>query len=119
MDDKLIARRFLISVAASYAGGFLITFLIAYAFVSKGMTSLSLSTGQLVLLGLGMACLPAGTYTGFVIAGLKLIEKNKLTKGVMLAVCIFFPITLALLTLFGIIMIIPKSIQSVIKLIKG
>lgn len=115
----MIARRFLISVAASYAGGFLITFLIAHAFVSKGMTAYLLSVGQQVLLGLGMACLPAGSFTGFVIVGLRLIQKNELTKGVMAAVCIFFPITLALLTLFGIIMIIPKSVQSVIKLIKG
>ena len=106
MDEKKIARRFLISVAALYAGGFLITFLVSYAFVSKGMTSLDLSTGQLVLLGVGMACLPAGTYTGFVIAGLKLIEKKEPDKGVMIAVCVFFPITLALLTLFGIIMMI-------------
>jgi len=119
MDEKKIARRYLISVAALYAGGFLVAFLTAYAFVSKGMTALSLSAGQLVLLGLGMACLPAGTYTGFVIAGLKLIENNQLTKGVIVAVCIFFPITLALLTLFGIIMIIPKTVQSLIRLIKG
>lgn len=119
MDEKKIAKRFLLSVAAIYIGGFLLTFLLSFAFVSKGMTSLSLSTGQLVLLGLGMACVPAGTYTGFVVVGLRMIEKNEVSKGVMVAVCIFFPITLALLTVFGIIMIIPKSVQSVIKLIRG
>lgn len=119
MDTKKLAGRYLLSVAALFVGGFLIAWIISYAFVSKGMTDLSLTTGQLVLMALGLACLPAGTYTGFVTAGLKLIEKNEPSKGVMIAVCVFFPITLTLLTAFGIIMIVPTVVKYAVLLWKN
>jgi len=113
MEKKKIAKRYLISTAALFAGGFVIAYLTMLALLSRGGATVTITSVQQVLLSLALALLPAGSYTGFVLCGLKLIKREAPGKGVMIAVCIFFPITLALLTLFGIIMIIPGCVLAV------
>ena len=118
MEKKKTAKRYLISSAALFAAGFAISYVTVIALLSSGKATVDFTPLQQVLLSLGLALLPTGSYTGFVLAGLKLLQKDAPGKGVMLAVCIFFPITLALLTVFGIIMIIPSSVRAVMTLVR-
>ena len=109
--DKNVAKKYLFSVVLLIAAGYLISFIILYA-VSK-------SAEQSALYSVIPAVLCAGTYTGFVFFGLKLIKENKLSKGVLIAVCVFFPITLAIITVSGIILIIPETVKSINILLRG
>ena len=103
--DKNTAKRFLLSVSLLLALGYLIA-LIVLCLVSKDLSASA-------LLSLIAALVPAGTYTGFVVFGLMLIKEERLTKKIIIAVCIFFPVTLAIITVSGIILIIPQSVKAV------
>ncbi len=102
-------KKYLMSVLILLLGCFLISLVIFYG-VGKGFTNKTL------LFSVIAALVPSGSYVGFVIFGERLIKKNKLSKGVMIAVCIFFPVTLAIITLSGIILIIPSIIYAVKKI---
>ena len=116
MDKKKTAKRYLIGTAALFAGGFIIAYVMMLALTSSGRATVTLSSAQQVLLSLALALLPAGSFTGFVLCGLKLLQREAPGKGVIIAVCVFFPLTLAFVTAFGIIMIIPAGVRALITL---
>lgn len=109
--DKNVAKKYLLSVVLLLTAGYTVSFLILYA--------ASHIFQQTALYSLIPTVIVTGTYTGFVSFGLKLIEKGRLSKGVIIAVCIFFPVTLAIITVSGIILIIPETFKAIIKLIRG
>ena len=119
MDEKKTAKRYCISAAALLAGGFIITFILVYVLTATGMATVKLSVGEMLGISLAAALLPVGSFTGFTEAGLRLIQKGRLTKGVIAAVCVFFPVTLVLLTVFGILMTIPRTVKSIAILRRG
>ncbi len=119
MEKKSFAKKYLISILALFLAGFAVAFVTQYALAGTGYSNLSLSFQQMLLISLLCACLPAGSYCGFVLWGMKVQKKNAPSKGLIVCVCIFFPILLALLTIFGIIMIIPSIIKSLSVLIRG
>lgn len=117
--DKKSTKKYLISLLLLWAGGFALSFFIMRAFSARLPEGAALSSQAIVLYSFLLSLLPAGSFSGFVYFGLRLIEKGEPNKGVKIAVCIFFPITLAFITASGIILIIPSIIKSFITLIRG
>ena len=109
--DKNESKKFLLSEAAILIPGFLIAYCI-FRFTLKDAVGAALPA-------LLATIIPAGTFTGFVTFGLRLIKKEKLSKGIIIAVCVFFPLTLAIITVSGIILIIPAAVKSIITIIRG
>ena len=114
MKNKGVAKKYLISVSALFIGGFLISLIIITA--AEGRSAAAFTAAQRILTALGCAIVPSGSYTGFVYFGLKAHDIKK-SKAVLLI--IFFPLLLALLTISGIIMIIPNMIKAIYILIAG
>ena len=113
--DKETAKRYLISLLALYFIGALLLFAFLAALFHQGIFNLLSDLGQIAALCFLLALLPAASYAGTCTAGLKLKE---VTKGVIIAVCIFFPVTLAAVTVYGAVMLVPSIIQS-IRVLKG
>ncbi len=108
--NKNISKKYLVSVSALLVLGYGVSFIILY-YISKNAAGAALYS-------VIAALIPCATYTGAVFFGLRLIKKEKLSRKVIIAVCIFFPLTLAFITVSGIILIIPLIIKSVLTLLK-
>ena len=109
--NKNEAKKYLICVSALLFIGYAVAFIILYC-VSKNVQGAALYS-------LIPAIVPSASFTGSVFFGLKLIKKEKLTRGLIICVCVFFPITLAIITVSGIILIVPYIIKSLITLLKN
>ena len=117
MNKKEVSKRYLtFGLILFFAGAVLIAALLA---ALKGRASVDLTAGRIALISVSSAVLALGSFTGFVLAGLWFSERDKPDRAVIIAVCVFFPITLALLTVFGIIMIIPANIKAITVLLRG
>ncbi len=108
--NKNVSKKYLLSVSALLVLGYAVSFIILY-YASKNASGAA-------LLALIASIIPSSSYTGAVYFGLKLVEKERLSRGVMIAVCVFFPLTLAFITVSGIILIIPLIIKSILTLLK-
>ena len=119
MDKKSIEKRYLISVFALYFIGaaILCAFIIAAGeSEAEIFSNIDLDVLMAVRIALIAAAIPAGAYTGAVITALKFRDIDK-SKAVF--VIIFFPFILAFTIIFGIIMLIPYTVYSIIKIIRG
>lgn len=117
MNKKEISKRYLISGSVLFFAGAAVIFILCL--VLNGKSQHPFTVSQLVLAAVLSGMLALGSYTGFVLAGLKVGKAEALGKKTIIAVCVFFPITLALLTVFGIIMIIPAFIKATVTLLKN
>jgi len=114
MDKKEISKKYLISAAGLYFIGAAVIALVVFALCR--LADNPVPFGVRAALAFLLPLIPLGSYTGFVISGLK-IKEFKTGHAVLLIV--FYPFVLAFVTVFGIIMIIPKIISSTIDVIRG
>ena len=102
--DKNNTKKYIFSLLLLIIIGYILSFIIFFA--------VSNDVSKAALFSVVSAFVPAGTYNGAVFFGKKLIEKERLDKKVIIAVCVFFPITLAFVTVSGIILIIPNLVTA-------
>ena len=108
--SKNYAKKYLFSLMLLLFLGYIIAFAIFFGVLKDAPNS--------ALFALIPTLITSGTYAGAVFFGTRLIEKEKLTKKIIIAVCVFFPITLAFVTVSGIILIIPSAIRAIHTLVK-
>ena len=109
MNDKNVAKKYLIMTSALFVVLFLITTGLLFALER-------ISWGQISLISLACAYLPCASFTGFCICFMPIKE---FTKAMKIALIFFFPIALAGITLIGIVMLVPTYIKELIILKKG
>lgn len=109
MNEKKIAKRYLISLTALYfIGAVLLT---AFMFAVRSRTAEPLITApQTVLCGLLFPLIPCVSYAGFVTAFMKVGE---LTKKQMILIVVLYPLVLVALTLYGVVMLVPSIISAI------
>jgi hypothetical protein len=111
MKDKTIAKKYLITSLLLIAVFTLITFIILFAIVKTGNSSIYLQNGEILLLSLACAYVPTGAYTGFCIC---LLPIKQLTKSIKFCIVFLFPLVLLGIIIIGNIMLIPTIIKSII-----
>ena len=112
MNEKQIAKRYLISALALYFCGAVLIGAFAFALSSRP-ESAELSGGQLAALAFLLPLLPCASFSGFVSAFLRVKE---LRRNQMVLLVVLFPLVLVGVTLFGLIMLIPNFIKNTVKL---
>lgn len=115
MNEKSIAKKYLISIILLYVIGAAVLFLMAYSIVQSGRAVSVWSTERMLMFSLCYSLVPCGSYAGFCNAFMKV---ETLSKNAQIILAVLFPIVLVLITVYGIIMIIPSIIKSVVTLIK-
>ena len=115
MEKKKVAKIYILSMLALYFFGFVLVFLLTY-FVSKNPGSnYELSINQTLAIAMLCPLIPCASYAGFCVSFSKLRQLN---RAWIVALCIFFPITLIFITAFGMVMIIPSIIKQIMVLLK-
>ncbi len=109
MNDKKFAKRYIISMFALYFVGAVFLFLLLFFLSSRNDVNNALEINQVIALSLLLPLLPCASYAGFCSAFWKVKEFSAFQK---IAICVFFPITLSVITLYGFIMIIPSLIKN-------
>ncbi len=115
MKNKEISKKYLTAALLLYCIGAVFILVLIWALTRlKGENTLSLNAA----LAVSALCplVPLGSYTGFVRAGLKIKEIK--TKHAVLLVA-FYPLVLVFVTVYGIVMIIPSLVSSIINLTRG
>lgn len=114
MTKKELAKKYIIRAVSMFAALFLISALIVFSLNGRG--SMEFEFPHLLLLALAGAIIPCGSFTGFVMV---FTEIKKLTKFWKIAICIFFPVTLAVITMLGILSFLPYTVYSLAVIIKN
>ena len=109
MDKKKFAKRYILSLTGLYFFGAVFLFLLLFFLSSRNDVTNALEINQVIALSLALPLLPCASYTGFVLAFKNIKELNKLW---IIAICIFFPVTLLFITIYGAIMIVPSLIKN-------
>ena len=108
MSEKQIAKRYLLSVSALYFGGAVL--LGAYIFALRSRAPGAFGASQAAALAFLLPLVPTASYSGFVQAFLKVKE---LKKKQMVLFVVFFPVMLAVLLIYGAVMLVPSIIKNV------
>ncbi len=115
MKNKELSKKYLTAALLLYFIGAAFIFALIWALIRlKGESALTFN--QALAVSALLPLLPLGSYTGFVRAGLKLKEIK--TKHAVLLVA-FYPLVLVFVTAYGIVMIIPSLVSSIINLTRG
>ena len=115
MDKKDIAKKYLISAALLYFIGAVVIGILLWALNRLG-GRFDLEAGELIIISLLCPLLPLGSYTGFVVCGTRVKEIKTKTAWVIV---VFYPVLLILITVLGIVMIIPYTFKSIVDIIRG
>lgn len=119
MSKKSFSKKYLIFVFALYIIGsiFLFAFLMAAGKSGAQLFSeIPLSFLVSLKIALGFSLIPAGAYTGAVVAAKNAGEISK-AKGIIIV--ILFPFILAFTIIFGIIVLIPYIIYSFYNILRS
>lgn len=116
MDKKKYAKRYVLSLFGLYMFGAVFLFLIAFFLNRSYDVDSPLSIYQIILISLLFPLLPCASFSGFCNAFFRIKEFSRPWK---IAIIVFFPITLVLITLYGFIMIIPSIIKNISVIIKN
>lgn len=115
MDKKKYAKTYVLSITGLYFIGAVFLFLLLFFLSNRNDVNNALEINQIIGISLLLPLLPCASYAGFCSAFGRIKELN---KGWIIALCAFFPITLVLITVYGLLMIIPSIIKQ-IKIIKN
>lgn len=113
--DKIISKKVLISTIVMFLITFIISCTLVFALVKTGHSSLDLTNLQALLLAVGCAVVPTGSFVGFFTSLSKIKE---ISKPAVIALCVLFPVTIVAMTIYGILAIIPTAIKCIIVLAK-
>ncbi len=108
MNEKRFAKRYIISLFALYFFGAVFLFLITLFLSNRNDVNNALSINQIIAVSLLFPLLPCASFAGFCMAFWRIKEFKAWQK---IAICVFFPITLVLITLYGFVMLIPSVIK--------
>lgn len=108
MNEKRFAKRYIISVFALYFFGAVFLFLLTFFLSNRNDAPNALTINQVLAFSLLFPLLPCASFAGFCTAFRKIKEFKTWQK---IALCVFFPVTLALITLYGFVMLIPSVIK--------
>ena len=115
MENKKYAKRYVFSLLGLYFSGVVFLFLITFFLSNRNDVNNALTFGQVVAVSLLLPLLPCSSFAGFCTAFRNLKEFKRRQK---IALVFFFPITLALITLYGFIMLLPSFIKQFAVLIR-
>ena len=110
--DKGYRKRYLLTLLALLVTGFALFSAVLVAL----NTSHKLNMPNLFTLAALCALIPAGSYAGFVTAGTRI---GDITAKKAALIILFFPLLLAGVTVFGIIILLPSMVKSITVLIRG
>ena len=113
MDKKKYAKIYILSMLGLYLIGAIILFLLLLFLSNRNDVNNALEINQIIAASLVLPLLPCASYAGFCNAFGKIKELNKIW---IIAICVFFPITLLLITLYGAVMIAPSVVKNIILL---
>ncbi|MBR1762838.1 MAG: hypothetical protein IJ731_05670 [Eubacterium sp.] len=108
MNNKRYAKIYVLSMLGLYFIGALIIFLLTFFISKRNDVNNALEINQIIVISLLLPLVPCASYAGFCTAFGRIKEFGKFWK---IAICIFFPITLFAITLYGLFMIIPSMIK--------
>ena len=108
MNMKKYANRYVLSMLGLYFFGAVFLFLMLFFLSNRNDVNNALEIGQIIALSLLLPLLPCASYAGFCTAFGRIKE---FSRGWIIAICAFFPITLVLITIYGLLMIIPSLIK--------
>ena len=114
MNEKQIAKRYLISLFALYFAGAVLLGAFTFALSSRPGAA-TLSGGQIAALAFLLPLLPCASYAGFCTAFLRVQE---LSRNQMILTVVLFPLILVGVTVLGLVMIVPSIIKHIIVLLK-
>ena len=115
MEKKKFAKIYLLSLIGLYVLGAVFLFILIFAVNSRPEVSQPFSTKQIIEISLLCPLIPTASYAGVC----SLFGKIKgLSKGVIIAFCVLFPVTLLITFVYGAVMIIPSIIKQIRILIK-
>lgn len=116
MNDKYVAKKYLIMASVLFVGAFVIT--LALMLGLKAGDKLKFDLSFLQMLGISLVCayLPCASFTGFCIC---FIPIKELTHKNSILLVALFPIWLVLITLAGIVMLIPTYVKEIIVISKN
>ncbi len=118
--DKSYVKRYLFSLLALLFAGFIILLALLFALGRSAIsTSVELNGGNIILLSAAGALVPTGAYVGAVFFLRRLIDRDGLSKEWIIALCALLPVTFAVITVLGILLILPSIIKSTAELIKS
>lgn len=116
MKDKNVAKKYLIAVSALFVVLFVITSTALWALLEYNKIALD-SVSDAVWIGALSAYLPCASFTGFCLCFFPFIKKDP-SKQIQILLVVFFPIALAVITLIGIVMLIPTFLYEIIVALK-
>jgi len=112
MDSKKYAKRYILSILGLYFFGAVILFMVVLLLSNRDDVNNAITINQIIGISLLFPLLPCASFAGFCTAFGKIKELNRFW---IIAICVFFPITLIIITLYGFIMIIPSIITNIRK----
>lgn len=115
MEKKSIAKWYLASIFGLYIFGVLLLFGITFSLVKSGRANPEFGINWILMISLLCPLIPCGSYAGFCTSMMHIKEFGRVQ---ITAICVLFPITLAIITVFGMIMIIPSIIKEITVLLK-
>lgn len=116
MDKKEIAKKYLIMVLSLLIACVLLSALLVFAISHSSIETISLTNLQKTLLILAAGYVPSASFTGFYACFLNIKSFNRFLK---IALVLFFPITLIIITIVGIVMVIPSIIKAIVVLLNS
>ena len=108
MDEKKFAKRYILSMIALYFSGAVFLFLLLFFLSNRNDVNNALTLGQVIGISLLLPLIPCASFAGFCTAFRRTEEFKTRQK---IALCVFFPITLVLITIYGFVMMIPSFIK--------
>ncbi|MBE6817520.1 MAG: hypothetical protein E7520_07460 [Ruminococcaceae bacterium] len=115
MNEKQIAKRYLISLFALYFAGAVLLGAFTFALSSRPGAA-TLSGGQIAALAFLLPLLPCASYAGFCTAFLRVKE---MSRNQMILMVVLFPLILVGVTVLGVAMLIPNIIKYTVILIRS
>ncbi|MBE6720013.1 MAG: hypothetical protein E7571_05080 [Ruminococcaceae bacterium] len=112
MNEKQIAKRYLLSLLLLYAAGAILLTAFIFALSSRQSTAM-FKTNHIIMLGMLLPLVPCSSYAGFCNAFLKVDE---LTKKQMILIVALFPLFIAAVTLYGAVVLVPSVVRYAVRL---
>lgn len=116
MDKKEFAKKYLKTVIPLFAVLLFLSALIIFGISALPLSNVNWSTCQKLLIAICCAYLPCASFTGFCLCFGKVQQLGKI--GIIM-ICVLFPLTLALITVIGVLVLIPAVFYAMYLVLKN
>jgi hypothetical protein len=114
MKNKDTTKKYLKGVTVLFVATLLLSLLIVFALIGSGLSEVDWTVWQRILVSCACAYVPCGAYTGFCVTFLKIDTLSQKQCALFVIFCV--PIILFIIV-YGIIMLVPTVLKSVLKII--